>query len=1039
MTQTKRPFIDIPGIEAAALAACPGILRDLFNLTGKLTPGGEFEAFSIFRESKTRNFKFKVTGDKAGTWRDFGGSEGGKGVVALYAILNNCGQRDAAEKIAEYLGGDFTVKSVMPRPAPKKRELKPILPAVLIPFDPATPVPPVPRKAPKTGVRKPHASWLYKDADGQGIFFILRFNYDRKFYQPALIGEDGTWQFDGLEGITPFYRLPELLSDPKRPVLWVEGEKTADAAAALFPEMAAVAGRGGAGNTHMTDASPLSGRTVYICGDADESGTTFNEGASAAALAAGAASVTIIIPPEGAPDGWDLADPFPAGSDANTWFQAQTHTQEETPDMTNDEDHDDFDLLASVLDDERAEEEIQIDVAEAPSESDDDLLEAANDFSDLDVKSSAEATSLASLFSPAEMPDWASDGHVGLEHWRTQMGVTEKLSVTKDKKGEATEAWRPVGPAARVVAFAEMEDGERHARLVQVIDRRDRPVEILVEDELLSEQALGALARLFAKAGAPLDPAKAAQLDFARYLLLQKPEEEARVVTRTGWHGDEYLMPDFRPIGNSDMRHLPPADARKLTGYRPKGTLDGWKAAVSMCEGNTRLVFSLCVPLAAPLLKETRGENTIFNIFGSSGDGKSTTLRIAASALGKPDHDADVVGSWRATDASFERTALQRADSCVILDELSQSDATTVRDTTFLLGNGKTKSKATEEEGTQAFRVVVLSNGEMTLEQKIREAPGRTIDLHEGAKARFLDIPSIPSSGSVRGIIERLNGHQTSKDLIRAIEDGIFENHGHAAAGFIDRLTSDRSALRDAQDLFDETRAEFVRIYAEKMKAPITTQEERILGRFALVAAAGRLAVRFDIFPFTESEILRAVMSCAGDHLAHRGTGAGEESTLEGKFRKLVIQNAMGSFEHLDNSLSESAARMPTKSFGWVKEGCLFMTRETLAEALGVDPRSTKHAKILAGAGLLLTETDGGKTRYNIRAKIGRGDGDGGRFFAAPYDHIINSGNENEETPPIFEIEDIIGFPGIDDEDWTAREAQILREKASKNPDVGET
>jgi hypothetical protein len=306
----------------------------------------------------------------------------------------------------------------------------------------------------------------------------------------------------------------------------------------------------------------------------------------------------------------------------------------------------------------------------------------------------------------------------------------------------------------------------------------------------------------------------------------------------------------------------------------------------------------------------------------------------------------------------------------------------------------------------------------------------------------------VPKSGSVKGIIERLNGETSSKALIRKIDDGIFDHHGHAGPAFIERLASDRGALHDAQDLYDETREELARIYSERTGAPATTQEERILSRFALVAAAGRLAVRFEILPFCESEILRAVMSCASDHLARRGSGEGESSSLEGKFRKFIVQNAMGSFEHLDNSLSDSAVRTPTKSFGWVQEGTIYMTRETLAEALGVDPKSTKHAKILAQSGLLLTEKDGTKTRYNVRAILGKSAGEGGRFFAAPYAHIINSGSDDDEKAPLFDLADIVGWPDLMDTDWLSDEAQIIAEARKNTPapeaitttaDVGET
>ena len=42
----------------------------------------------------------------------------------------------------------------------------------------------------------------------------------------------------------------------------------------------------------------------------------------------------------------------------------------------------------------------------------------------------------------------------------------------------------------------------------------------------------------------------------------------------------------------------------------------------------------------------------------------------------------------------------------------------------------------------------------------------------------------------------------------------------------------------------------------------------RVQGHFATVYAVGCLAIRFDILPFTEAELLAAILSCHRDHVA---------------------------------------------------------------------------------------------------------------------------------------------------------------------------
>ena len=126
------------------------------------------------------------------------------------------------------------------------------------------------------------------------------------------------WQWGGTENAAvPLYRLPELLERPTVPVLILEGEKTADAAAALFPQYAATAPLGGSSPADGTDWRPLRGRRILISGDADPAGGKFQDRVSAAAWRAGASAVGIARPSRlwqllgglgSPPPGWDVAD-----------------------------------------------------------------------------------------------------------------------------------------------------------------------------------------------------------------------------------------------------------------------------------------------------------------------------------------------------------------------------------------------------------------------------------------------------------------------------------------------------------------------------------------------------------------------------------------------------------------------------------------------------------------------------------------------------------------------------------------------------------
>ena len=122
------------------------------------------------------------------------------------------------------------------------------------------------------------------------------------------------WKGWGGDDARPLYGLAELTAAPDAPVVLCEGEKSADAAAGLIGSpWAAVASMNGAKSPHRTDWAPLAGRHLVVWPDNDEPGAAYAREVAALALKAGASSVAIVEPPDGLPEGWDLADPVPEG------------------------------------------------------------------------------------------------------------------------------------------------------------------------------------------------------------------------------------------------------------------------------------------------------------------------------------------------------------------------------------------------------------------------------------------------------------------------------------------------------------------------------------------------------------------------------------------------------------------------------------------------------------------------------------------------------------------------------------------------------
>ncbi len=137
---------------------------------------------------------------------------------------------------------------------------------------------------------KPSMKWAYTTAEGLIIGHVCRFETAKgKTIRPYF---DGKWEFPPAP--RPLYGLHRIAQRPNDPVIVVEGEKSAEAAGALFPSHVATTSMGGAGNAAYSDWSALSGRDVTIWPDADEAGLKYAQDVAQLALKAGAKSVSIV-------------------------------------------------------------------------------------------------------------------------------------------------------------------------------------------------------------------------------------------------------------------------------------------------------------------------------------------------------------------------------------------------------------------------------------------------------------------------------------------------------------------------------------------------------------------------------------------------------------------------------------------------------------------------------------------------------------------------------------------------------------------------
>ena len=116
-------------------------------------------------------------------------------------------------------------------------------------------------------------AWTYKDADGNPIGLVVRWDMSTgKNIRPVSKTAAG-WIIRGMAEPRPLYRLPELLTRKAEPVYITEGEKCADTLAGLG--LLATTSSHGSKSAGKADWTPLAGREIVILPDHDAAGAQY--------------------------------------------------------------------------------------------------------------------------------------------------------------------------------------------------------------------------------------------------------------------------------------------------------------------------------------------------------------------------------------------------------------------------------------------------------------------------------------------------------------------------------------------------------------------------------------------------------------------------------------------------------------------------------------------------------------------------------------------------------------------------------------------
>ncbi|MCB9610501.1 MAG: DUF927 domain-containing protein [Polyangiaceae bacterium] len=232
--------------------------------------------------------------------------------------------------------------------------------------------------------------------------------------------------------------------------------------------------------------------------------------------------------------------------------------------------------------------------------------------------------------------------------------------------------------------------------------------------------------------------------------------------------------------------------AELAAGFVASGTWEGWLKGAERLRDYPRVMLALYVALLPPLLELLpRCPNLILDIAGQTTQGKTTTLRIAASAWGNPDErDGGVVFTWDNTRVWTERALAFEYNLPLLLDDTKL--ARYPRDVAHILyaaANGRARGRGTLKgiQATPGWRTTLISTG---------ESPATSFTQDAGTRTRTLSLWGSPFGGA---------NEKTSADIAE-INRCIFEHHGHLGPRLVTWLMgADHTAA--VQDAFERAHA----------------------------------------------------------------------------------------------------------------------------------------------------------------------------------------------------------------------------------------
>jgi hypothetical protein len=445
--------------------------------------------------------------------------------------------------------------------------------------------------------------------------------------------------------------------------------------------------------------------------------------------------------------------------------------------------------------------------------------------------------------------------------------------------------------------------GERFIRLSIDAPDHPRPVQTIERiDNLASRSAFDAMCDRLNKLNAHLITSQARNELLGRIQSLGAQKPTFSVVTTVGWTGNMFVRPDGC-IGKSSLPtevYLSEIKSELLSKYRASGNLKAWIEIPDLARGNTRLMLALSLAAVGPIGDVLDVEQVGVQLFGKAASGKTSVSKAASSFWGMHCQRARASShgfgeTWNHTLNNLEPVAVAHNHAFLLLDETrvassgqNQPRVDVIVDAVMRLEKSTEKGRLNTQDDQRSWWVPVLSTSNLSLDDLAKQGKFALDDAHRG---RLIDVPMPHDSN----IYEDLHGFSDKSAFSKYLFNIAQQHHGLASIKFLRRLVEWR--VRDQADLVEwlECRREHYLSRARNLNCG-DRDLTRIHGKFATIYAAGRLGIKFGLFPWRNGELCDALLQCEQAHIDHvmKYLPQNQEVDTVDKFRDILRESRPG-------------------------------------------------------------------------------------------------------------------------------------------------